>query len=114
MKQELKTRWIAALRGGEYQQGKGRLRREESMGDSFCCLGVLCDLVSKDGWHRTDNGSWKFVFGNDFGIGFLPVPFRQAVDLPQKVTDQCINLNDNGDTFPVIADYLEANLETNP
>ncbi len=32
--------WIAALRSGKIQQGKEFLRK----GNSFCCLGVLCDV----------------------------------------------------------------------
>lgn len=41
MKQALKDQWTAALRGGEYEQGRGRLYGE----GKFCCLGVLCRVV---------------------------------------------------------------------
>ncbi len=44
MKPEIKKRWIAAIRSGEYEQGRGRLKR----GDKFCCLGILCDLYLKE------------------------------------------------------------------
>ena len=42
---------MAALRGGEYTQGKytqgkSSLRNKY---DELCCLGVLCDLAGKDG-----------------------------------------------------------------
>ena len=40
MKKELIEQWIAALRSGEYQQGRERLKD----GDNFCCLGVACDI----------------------------------------------------------------------
>lgn len=43
MNADIKQLWIAALRSGEYQQAHGQLRD----GDSYCCLGVLCDLHSK-------------------------------------------------------------------
>jgi hypothetical protein len=43
MNPEIKARWVAALRSGEYQQTTGNLRTE----NGFCCLGVLCDLHSK-------------------------------------------------------------------
>lgn len=33
-------RWANALRSGKYFQGRGRLR----VGNTFCCLGVLCDI----------------------------------------------------------------------
>ncbi|HWG97181.1 MAG TPA: hypothetical protein VN647_08875 [Nitrospira sp.] len=35
--------WVRALRSGKYQQGKGRLRK----GDSYCCLGVACELAKR-------------------------------------------------------------------
>jgi len=41
MNQEIKARWVDALRSGDYEQGRGTLRR----GDRFCCLGVLTDLA---------------------------------------------------------------------
>jgi hypothetical protein len=50
MKPEIKEKWLAALRSGEYEQVKGYLAVE--VGDNkknFCCLGVLCDLAIKDG-----------------------------------------------------------------
>jgi len=42
--------WAEALMSGKYAQVKGGLRR----GDSFCCLGVACDLYAKD----TGDGKW--------------------------------------------------------
>lgn len=46
MNPEIKAKWVQALRSGEYKQGVGRLR---SLGDEFCCLGVLTDLAVKEG-----------------------------------------------------------------
>jgi len=45
--------WVSVLRSGEYTQGTGALRK----GDSFCCLGVLCDL-------NNSGTTWE-IFGND-------------------------------------------------
>lgn len=42
MDSTLKQEWITALRSGDYKQGKGGLK---STTNSFCCLGVLCDLL---------------------------------------------------------------------
>jgi len=42
--------WVAALRSGEYLQGRGKLERVEEDGTSyFCCLGVLCKLAEQAG-----------------------------------------------------------------
>ena len=55
MNPQIKQKWVDALRSGEYQQTKGRLRKE----DKFCCLGVLCDLYGKENnvkWNLANNG----------------------------------------------------------
>jgi hypothetical protein len=41
MNPEVKAKWVAALRSGEYKQGTQQLRDECNR---FCCLGVLCNL----------------------------------------------------------------------
>jgi hypothetical protein len=42
---EVKAKWVAALRSGEYEQGSGVLNKDGKL----CCLGVLCELAIKDG-----------------------------------------------------------------
>lgn len=44
MKKEIADRWVTALRSGEYKQIRGRLKKD----NGYCCLGVLCEVVSKD------------------------------------------------------------------
>ena len=44
MNERIKEKWLKALRSGKYKQGKGELRE----GGKFCCLGVLCDLYTKE------------------------------------------------------------------
>jgi len=44
MNPEIKALWVNALRSGEYQQGKLLLKPTKN---TFCCLGVLCDLAVK-------------------------------------------------------------------
>lgn len=43
MKADIKEKWVAALRSGEYDQAREQLK----VGDAFCCLGVLCQLHSQ-------------------------------------------------------------------
>ena len=48
MKPEIAQRWVEALRSGEYKQGLSVLRRIDESGngqDSYCCLGVLCEIA---------------------------------------------------------------------
>lgn len=50
MNEEIKAKWIAALRSGDYVQGRNGLRKE----GKYCCLGVLCDI------HFAEvGGSWR-------------------------------------------------------
>jgi len=74
MNADIKAKWVAALRSGEYKQGKNRLRTK----DSFCCLGVLCDLFLKDGrggkWDDTLAGisydGQRFAISEDEGSSY--------------------------------------------
>lgn len=43
---EFKAKWVAALRSGEYTQGKANLYTPET--DSYCCLGVAGRLNGID------------------------------------------------------------------
>lgn len=55
MKPEIKLLWVEALRSGKYTQGRGGLRTSATATtpEKFCCLGVLCDIHSKQ-----TNTSW--------------------------------------------------------
>jgi hypothetical protein len=43
LRQQLRREWIAALRSGEYEQGRGSLCRN----GRYCCLGVACAVIEK-------------------------------------------------------------------
>jgi hypothetical protein len=51
MNPEIKTRWVTALRSGNYRQGTRKLAHKEDKADPMqhCCLGVLCELAVEDG-----------------------------------------------------------------
>lgn len=42
------TKWVKALRSGDYEQGKGYLCKDSEGSKKFCCLGVACDLYIKE------------------------------------------------------------------
>jgi hypothetical protein len=119
MNEEIKRRWIEALRSGRYQQGTQYLRQ----GDWYCCLGVLCDLYATDEWTQHE--------GDDITD---PYWYLDATDtLPEEVVDwaglpdenPCVlvemadgntyprdlgSLNDTGHSFRVIAALIEDQL----
>jgi hypothetical protein len=46
MKADVKALWVAALRSGQYRQGRSQLTNEAN---EDCCLGVLCKLAVQAG-----------------------------------------------------------------
>ena len=106
MNKEVKARWLAALRSGEFEQGRGVLEKN----GKFCCLGVLCKVeglkrrVSKLGVveYSFDGEIWVYVT--------TPNSFEDKIELPLLITDALASANDRGDSFAWIADWIEANL----
>lgn len=45
MRPSIKKKWVAALRSGDYKQGRDQLRNEKN---EFCCLGVLCNIHAQE------------------------------------------------------------------
>lgn len=61
MKRELRDEWVRRLRSGQYKQGRSRFR---STDDTFCCLGVLADVLVDEGlgtWGDRRLGRVPFV-----------------------------------------------------
>lgn len=100
MNPEIKAKWLAALRSGEYQQGRGCLRRGSKEFPQFCCLGVLAVI---------QNGVFD---GSDF---FLNSNFSAGLTREEQVTladmnDGASQYYDSGQrSFSQIADYVEEN-----
>jgi len=112
--------WIIALRYGELEQAKGSLHKKGAKGcqDSFCCLGVACEMAlakgflkrrGLDGTFYEDKkgegvaGALNFTMGNWIGME----DDRVVVTHKGKLKN-VVELNDKlGLTFPEIADLLE-------
>lgn len=98
--EDVKARWVEALRSGEYQQGRRRLRT----GGAYCCLGVLADLVAPNAWGKSGGYEcWKGL------VVTLP---RELV--PERIQEQATWLNDKGATFTEIADWIERGCPDEP
>ena len=108
---EFKTKWLTALRSGEYQQCRSDLKNHTG----FCCLGVLADL---------ENPEWVPAFGYGRLVPFkdgvclaahsssgqLSSNFGRKVGLSYDGAMALIGMNDGGDSFVKIADYIEEHL----
>ena len=123
-------KWVAALRSGEYRQGRGWLHLHTPEDDSYCCLGVACDLYSKEtgngGWReRTEHGAVMFDDGSAGGAweprksGRLTNAVRMWLGLSYEDGSftasghpgSLIALNDDGVTFEEIASIIESEPE---
>ena len=126
MNPEIKAKWVAALRSGEYQQGRANLRNRA---EEFCCLGVLCDLAAKEGlgsWdadRRDDAYVWPNQEANlGYDVTLFPVGIKKWAGLgvvdgglgPQVIVNGSLQAlaihNDDGRSFAQIADAIEEQL----
>ena len=119
----IRNRWLPALRSGGYRQGKRTLR---SVDDTFCCLGVACDIYSPDLWNRRDDNEFhEYVVDDNSSDAYLPykvaeyigiscegsikVHDRNHPDLPEplKHMQTLVSINDAGFSFVDIANVIE-------
>jgi hypothetical protein len=106
MNAEIKEKWVAALRGGYYKQTTGMLR---SLGDEFCCLGVLCDITHPECWQPQD-AVRPFKYKNIKRFGTVPPALMNEVGINGDQMFDLAGMNDRGSNFNQIADYIEQNL----
>ncbi len=115
----IKAKWVAALRSGVYVQGRNALRK----GNSFCCLGVLCDIYAAE----TNKGHWDdvlFVTGEEenpvVDMDVLPFEVWKWAGIssanpyltdPNRGKDrELAAINDDGADFESIATIIETEL----
>jgi hypothetical protein len=114
MNPEIRAQWCAALRSGQYRQGRLTLRRS----DSYCCLGVLCDLAVRAG--VLDDATAGPIAGDedagrmryDSRSRYLPPSVQKWAGLVSNdpVIDagrSLAEVNDAGYTFAEIADLID-------
>ena len=111
MNQEIKEKWLAALRSGKYKQGKYRLR---TIDDEYCCLGVLCEVVGLEAQLDRFN---RYKYEGE--SAFLPLSVKLVSEISGSGSlhnpiyfngtnrDCLMTLNDSGMTFEQIADVIE-------
>ncbi len=99
-------RWIKALRSGKFGQTIGKLK--ENRTNEYCCLGVACK-ISGIGADVLNVNEWiepRIALLADRKIPEL------LISLPgNKFVVEVSEMNDNGKTFPEIADWIEQNVE---
>lgn len=119
LKPEVKEKWVAALRSGAYKQTNGCLRSERRDGTSYCCLGVLCEVLElpKDpssggsyafGWqreHSTIPENWAL---ENICIKNDKANTHESICSVGAFLSECMIKNDQrGFSFKEIADWIE-------
>lgn len=95
MDKELKAKWLEALKGGQYQHTKHRLRDpwKEPGKVYWCALGVLKDILGHD---------WDDCGDQDCS--------RLSDQLDLATQTNIAELNDRYDSYDVAIRYIEENL----
>lgn len=118
MDPEIKAKWLSDLRSGAYAQARERLRDA----DTYCCLGVLCRTVGAE-FTRASIDDPPYVSGTFDNVPVLDgdilsekddqelnTSFLRRVGLTDKDQKELIIMNDGGNSFGEIADYIEEHL----
>lgn len=105
-------KWVEALRGPEYKQGRNRL----AYGGSHCCLGVACEVAIKNGVPISRiNREGEIYFDESYAV--LPVSIREWLGLNSTegrygIDRSLASDNDSGGkTFAEIAAIIESEPE---
>lgn len=122
MNKEIKEKWVAALRSGEYKQGKSALKETQDGKDAFCCYGVLCDLAVAAGvaeatrfednrttQYNDQAGSLSSFYLPDGVTRWAGLAIRNHVII-DGIREDLADHNDHGKTFEQIADAIEEQL----
>lgn len=122
MRQDLKDKWIEGLRSGKYRQGQKFFKYHDAEGNiCHCAVGVLGQIMVDTGelqeytslpgeeYGDNPNLSKAYRFGDN--LGHLS-PFSR---LYFQHGNAIYTMNDDeGKTFPEIADWIEKNVEVTP
>lgn len=141
MKGDVLDELVKRLRSGKYKQGHSALRRvgEGDGPDTFCCLGVMCEMAVEEGvitrepqMHRLGGVSYSYRDGDSISTSYLPQSVVDWAGIESDVEkhpdmgdyyyeergtwgdgryDALSVMNDNGMPFDEIADWMVANVE---
>lgn len=123
---QIQKAWIASLREHPERQGKNTLGKGTPENYTACCLGELhiigckmrglpspfADGIIVDNTESKSSSNHYYLYHNfdSYGLrenmGRLEVPYTYK---GWRVFNSLADMNDNGMTWPEIADYIEAN-----
>jgi len=109
--------WIVALESGQWRQAKKKLYKHTSRGDSYCCLGVACQLANMIAGKHNDltlASDWSELLPKSMEK-FLGIPsdgsFKEAIQHNGKTYHTLTELNDDGVRFKTIAKIIREQMK---
>lgn len=108
---EFATKWIAALRSGEYKQGERRLFNIVDGVEEYCCIGICGCILGAT--KESMKGYAKR--GVEDVIADIPEELKMPIsdfvsDWRESLLGRCMDMNDvEGKSFPEIADWIQDN-----
>lgn len=99
---KFKDKWLAALRSGEYKQGRQQLVNIKLGNSTYCCLGVACSIVGISDDVMGSNGEPGELKGY---LGKIPIVLR---DRQYGIVKTLTAMNDTERlSFKKIANWIE-------
>lgn len=113
MKEDIKKEWQKNLKSGNFAQGSGQLRTWDSDEKiwKYCCLGVLCEMSGLAEWVEYKDRE-VLVSAYLDNKHYLPREVAEWAGIDPKndedttVQQRLGTLNDEGDTFIMMADLI--------
>jgi len=105
---KFKEKWLKALRSGGYEQGRTVLHSNKD--NTYCCLGVACDISGID--NETMDRNTSIPSNSDF----KNVPYIITSSHVSNISNELIGKNDGMGkyirplSFKQIANWIECNL----
>lgn len=116
---ESQEKWLTALESGQYMQGNSVLHN--TAGNSFCCLGVACDLFIPETKKKLAR---EYAYGKEQNVALAPQeivdelnlwdeqgPFVKHDVFNGEQVHSLVCMNDKGISFKEIAAYIRKNPE---
>jgi hypothetical protein len=114
---QFKLLWLSALLSGKYRQGRGGLKQVNVVDEeTYCCLGVACDLTGEGEWESPASYSrfagFKSKYSSQFGdLGRIPRGLAEKLGLTEAAQGKLIDMNDSKNwSFKRIANWIDKNL----
>ena len=90
MKKSVKNKWIEALKSGKYKRGQEALKTSKG---TFCCLGVLCDILGQGEWKK-DHKLGNYTFNKEDAFLDNETAYAAGIKQNSVYLDELMKIND--------------------